>query len=91
MKRPEKVPGHDVGGDGEQHHKNRNPENPTVMDSTPARSLRMPVVILMTVVSIVHRKQRSHITGTSLLGKEKGPSRTGSSEPDWQFHESTAN
>jgi hypothetical protein len=89
MKRPEKVASHHVGGDGEQHQKNRNPENPTVMHSTPARSVRMPVVMLVIMVSIVHRKQRRHITGTSLLGK--GPSRTGGSGPDWQFHETTAN
>jgi hypothetical protein len=91
MKRPEKVAGHDVGDDGEQHEKDRNPENPTVMHSTPARSARMTVVILVTMVSIVHRKQGGHITDTSLLGKEKGPSRTGGSEPGWRFDESTPN
>jgi hypothetical protein len=91
MKRPEKVPGHDVGEDGEQHQKNRNPENPTVMHSTPARSVRMTVVILVTMVSIVHRKQRGHITGTSPSWKRKSPNRTGGSEADWRFHESTAN
>jgi hypothetical protein len=85
MKRPEKVAGHDVGDDGKQHQKNRDPENPTVMHSPPARSARMTVVILVTVVSIVHRKQAKHITGTGNLGKEKGPSRPGTSEPDWHF------
>ena len=75
--RPEKIAGHDVGDDGEQHQKNRDPENPTVVYSSPARSVRMTVVMLVTMVSIVHRKQTKHIIGTGGLGKEKGPSRTG--------------
>ncbi len=37
MKRPEKVAGHDVGDDGEQHQENGDPENPTVVHSPPAR------------------------------------------------------
>jgi hypothetical protein len=77
MKRPEKVAGHDVGDDGEQHQENRDPEDPTVVHSPPARSVRMTVVVLVTMVLIVHRKQTKHIIDTSVLGKEKGPSRTG--------------
>ena len=84
MECPEKVAGHDVGDDGEQHQENRDPENPTVMHSTPARSTFS--VVLVTMVLIVHTKQRKHITATSVLGKEKGPSRTGGSEPAWRFH-----
>jgi len=45
----------------------------------------MTVVMLVTMVLIVHTKVRKHITGTGVLGKEKGPSRTGVSEPDWGF------
>ena len=37
----------------------------------------MTVVMLVTMVLIVHTKERKHITGTGVLGKEKGPSRTG--------------
>jgi hypothetical protein len=89
MKRPEKVAGHDVGDDGEQHQENGDPENPTVVHSPPARSVRMIVVMLVTMVSIVHRKQTKHIIDTSVLGKEKGPSRAGGSEPDRRLHDST--
>ena len=91
MKCPEKVAGHDVGDDGKQHQKNRDPENPTVMDSTPPRSVRMIVVMLATRISLVHAKEKKHISGADGLGKEKGPSRTGGSEPDWRFHDSTGN
>ncbi len=73
MERPEKVAGDDVGNDGDQHQKNRDPENPTVVHSPPAWSARMTVVILVTMVSIVHRKQAKHFTETGSLGKEKGP------------------
>jgi len=76
MERPEKVAGHDVGDDGEQHQKNRDPENPTVVYSSPARSVRMTVVMLVTMVSIVHAKQTKHIIDTSVLEKEKGPGST---------------
>jgi len=55
MERPEKVAGHDVGDDGEQHQENRDPENPTMMHSPPARGMRMIVVMLVTMVSIAHR------------------------------------
>ena len=58
MKRPEKVAGHDVGDDGEQHQENGDPENPTVMHSAPARCLRMTVVMLVIMLLIVHTKQR---------------------------------
>ena len=78
MKRPEKVAGHDVNDDAHQHQKNRHPENPTVVHSPPARSVRMTVMMLVTMVLIVHTKERKHITGTSVLGKEKvraGPAR----------------
>jgi len=71
MKRPEKVAGHDVGDDAQQHQKNRDPENPPVVHSPPARSVRMTVVMLVAMVLIVHTKERKHITGTSVLGKEK--------------------
>jgi hypothetical protein len=91
MKRPEKVAGHDVGNDGEQHQKNRDPENPTVMHSPPMWSVRMTVMIFVPMVSIVHKKQAKHITGTASFGKEKGPNRTGGSEPDWRFHDSASN
>jgi hypothetical protein len=67
MDRPEKVAGHDVGEDGEQHQKNCDPENPTVMHSPPSWSVRMTVVMLMTMVSIVHAKQTKHIIDTSVL------------------------
>jgi hypothetical protein len=79
MKRPEKIAGHDVGDDAQQHQKNRHPENPTVVHSPPARSVRMTVVMLVTMVLIVHTKERKHITGTGVLGKEKGPSGTSGS------------
>jgi hypothetical protein len=71
MKCPEKVAGHDVGDDSEQHQENRHPENPAVVHSPPARSVRMTVVMLVTIVLIVHTKERMHITGTGVLGKEK--------------------
>jgi hypothetical protein len=83
MNRPEKIAGHDVGNNGEQHQKNRDPENPTVMHSPPTWRVRMTVVILAPMVSIVHRKQAKHITGTDSFENEKGrsglpvPSRTG--------------
>jgi hypothetical protein len=77
MERPEKVAGHDVSDDAKQRQKNRHPENPTVVHASPARSVRMTVVMLVAMVLIVHTKERKHITGTSILGKEKGPSRTG--------------
>ena len=32
----------------------------------------MTVVMLVTMVLIVHTKERKHITGTGVLGKEKG-------------------
>jgi hypothetical protein len=89
MKRPEKVAGHDVGDDGEQHQENRDPENPAMVYSPPARNVRMTVVMLVTMVSIVHRKQSKHISDTGVLGKENG--RAGGSEPDWRFHNSTTN
>jgi len=89
MERPEKVAGHDVSDDAQQHQKNRHPENPTVVHSPPARSVRMTVVMLVAMVLIVHTKERKHITGTSVLGKEKGPSRTGVSDPAPRFHDST--
>jgi hypothetical protein len=54
MKRPEKVAGHDVGDDSEQHQENRDPENPTVMHSPPAG--RTIVVVLVIMLSIVHTK-----------------------------------
>ncbi len=49
----------------------------------------MTVVMLVTMVLIVHTKERKHITGTSVLGKEKGPSRTAVSDPAPRFHDST--
>ena len=68
MKCPEEVAGHDVGDDAQQHQEDRDPENPTVMHSAPARKARMISVVLLTMVSIVHTKQRKHITGTGDLG-----------------------
>jgi len=65
--RPEEIAGHDVGNNGEQHQKNRDPENPTVMHSPPPWSVRMTVVMLVTMVSIVHAKQTKHIIDTSVL------------------------
>jgi len=65
--RPEEIAGHDVGNNGEQHQKNRDPENPTVMHSPPPWSVRMTVVMLMPMVSIVHAKQTKHIIDTSVL------------------------
>ena len=49
----------------------------------------MTVVMLVAMVLIVHTKERKHITGTGVLGKEKGPSRTGVSEPDRRLYHST--
>jgi len=69
MECPEKVAGHDVGDDGEQHQENRHPENPTVVHSPPAR--RTISVMLVTMVLIVHTKQRKHINDTGVLEKEK--------------------
>jgi hypothetical protein len=95
MERPEKIAGHDVSDDAQQHQKNRHPENPTVVHSPPARSVRMTVVMLVIMVLIVHTKERKHITGTGVLGKEKGPSRTGGScrtgvsEADRRLYHST--
>ena len=88
MKRPEKVAGHEVGDNSQQHQENGDPENQTMVHSPPARSGRMTVVMLVTMVSIVHRKQRNHINDTSVLGKENGPSRTGSfmtAKQNWRF------
>jgi len=76
MKRPEKVAGHDVGDDGKQHHENREPDNSTVVHSTPTRRTIAAMLVIMGLV--IHRKQTTHISDTSVLGKEKGPSRTGS-------------
>jgi len=56
MKRPEKVAGHDVGDDGEQHQENGDPENPTVVHSPPAR--RTISVVVVTMVLIVHANAR---------------------------------
>jgi len=75
MECPEEVAGHDVGDNGEQHQENRDPENPTVVHSAPAR--RAISVVLVTMLSIVHTKQGSDITSTGVLGKEKRPSWTG--------------
>ena len=72
MERPEKVAGHDVDNDGEEHQENRDPENPTVVHSPPARSVRMTVVIILTMVSIVHRKQQSILMTLAFLEKKKG-------------------
>ena len=49
----------------------------------------MTVVMLVAMVLIVHTKERKHITGTGVLGKEKGPSLTGVSDPAPRFHDST--
>jgi hypothetical protein len=83
MKCPEKVASHHVGDDREQHQENRDPENPAMVHSPPTR--RTISVVLVTMVLIVHAKERKHITGPGIVGKEKGPSRTGASEPDWRF------
>lgn len=83
MERPEKIAGHDVSDDGKQHQKNRDPENPTVMHSPPPWSVRMTVVILVPMVSIVHRKQANTLPELAALEKKKVrvgltvPSRTG--------------
>jgi hypothetical protein len=55
MERPEKITRHHIGDNGEQHEKNRNPENPTVVHSPPAGST-IPVMF-MTMLSFVHTKQ----------------------------------
>ena len=72
MERPEEIAGHDVGNNGEEHQENRDPENPTVVHSTPARSVRMTAMILLTMVSIVHRKQQSILMTLPFLEKKKG-------------------
>jgi len=71
MKRPEKVAGHDVGDDAQQHQKNRHPENPTVVHSPPARSVRMTVVMLVTMVLIVHTRKGSTLPAPAFLEKKK--------------------
>ena len=45
----------------------------------------MIAVILVPMVSIVHRKQAKHIIGTGSPGKEKGPGRARGSEPTGGF------
>ena len=45
----------------------------------------MTVVMLVTMVSIVHRNQTKHIIGTGGLGKEKGPSRSGGFMTNYRF------
>ena len=69
--RPEEIAGHDVGNNGEQHQKNRDPENPTVVYSSPARSVRMTVVMLVTMVSIVHASKQSTLSTLASLKKKK--------------------
>jgi hypothetical protein len=82
MKRPEKVAGHDVSDDAQQHQKNRHPENPTVVHSPPARSVRMTVVMLVTMVLIVHTKE-AHYRHRRAWKRKR-------SEPDWRFHDKLA-
>jgi hypothetical protein len=84
MKRPEKVAGHDVGDDAQQHQKNRHPENPTVVHSPPARSVRMTVVMLVAMVLIVHTKEKEAHYRRRRAWKRKR------SEPDWRFHDRLA-
>jgi hypothetical protein len=87
MECPKEVAGHYVGHDGEQHQENRDPKDPTVMHSTPARSVRMIVVMLVIMLSIVHtmqgqpcRPQKVKVSSTlpalASLEKKKG---------DWRF------
>jgi hypothetical protein len=38
---PKQVAGHDVGDHGKQHQEDRDPKNPTVVHSLPARRMRM--------------------------------------------------
>lgn len=71
MKRPKKIAGHDIGNNGEQHQKNRDPENPSVMHSPPTWNVRMTVVILVPMLSIVHRKQASTLLELTALEKKK--------------------
>ena len=96
MQCPEKVAGHDVGDDGEQHHENREPENPTVVHSTPTRRTIAAMLVIMGLV--VHRKQTTHISDTGVPEKEKGQNRIDDSKlsmaslrPDRRFRDSTAN
>jgi hypothetical protein len=75
---PEEVAGHDVGDHGEQHQENRDPENPTVVHSPPARSTFSVMLVIMLL--IVHTKQRKRTTLPTPAFSEKKKS-----EPDWRF------
>jgi hypothetical protein len=55
VERPEKITSHDVGNNGKQHQKNRDPKNPAMVHSTPVRNT-MPMMF-MTMLSLVHMKQ----------------------------------
>jgi hypothetical protein len=89
MKRPEKVAGHDVSDDAQQHQKNRHPENPTVVHSPPAASVRMTVAMLVTVVLIVHTKKSSILPTLAFLEEKKVRAEPAGSDPDPRFHDST--
>ena len=44
---PEQIAGHDVGDDGKQHQKHRDPKDPAVVHSLPARATRMMSLVLV--------------------------------------------
>ena len=51
---PEQVASHDVGDHGNQHQKHRDPKNPAVVHTLPARTMRMSIVVLVIMPGLVH-------------------------------------
>ena len=51
---PKQVAGHDVGSDGKQHQKHRDPKNPAVVHTLPAWTMRMSIVVLVIIPGLVH-------------------------------------
>ena len=51
---PEQVASHDVGDHGNQHQKHRNPKNPAVLHTLPARTMRMSIVVFVIMPGLVH-------------------------------------
>jgi len=71
MQWPEEITGHDVDGDARAASENRDPENPTVVHSAPARRARMISVVVVTMLWIVHTNQRWRTTLPAVLEKKK--------------------
>ena len=51
---PEEVASHNVGDHGKQHQKHRDPKNPAVVYTLPARTMRMSIVVLVIMPGRVH-------------------------------------